>query len=272
MRNRPVRTLAGAAAVLLGLTLTACGDEEEPDTSGGGGGEDTAAVETIEEGTLTVCSDIPYPPFDVMDGDTFTGFDGDLVTEIADGMGLDLEVRDSGFDGLQSGLSLNSGQCDMVASAMTITPEREENLDFSEGYYDSEQSLLVPADSDIASIEDLAGMRVGVQQGTTGKAYTEENAPDDTEIISFPSDAEMYNAIQGGGVDALLQDLPVNIEHAQDGTFEVVETYSTGEEYGFAVKQDNTALLDAVNEQLTELRDSGRYDEIYNQYFSTDGE
>jgi polar amino acid transport system substrate-binding protein len=272
MTTRLLRTLAGSAALALTLTMSACGSDDDGSSSSGSGsgsGGDEASVQTINEGTLTVCSDIPYPPFDVMDGSTFTGFDGDLVNEIADGMGLELEVRDTGFDGLQSGLSLNSDQCDMVASAMTITDARAENLEFTEGYYDSEQSLLVPTDSDVQSIEDLSGKKVGVQQGTTGKAYTEENAPD-AEIITFPSDAEMYSAIKGGSVDALLQDLPVNLEHAGDGGFEVVEQYSTGEEYGFAVKKGNTELRDAINDQLSELRDSGRYDEIYNEYFSTD--
>jgi polar amino acid transport system substrate-binding protein len=127
----------------------------------------------------------------------------------------------------------------------------------------------VPTGSDIASIEDLAGKKVGVQQGTTGKAYTEENASD-ADIISFPSDAEMFSAIKAGQVDALLQDLPVNLEHAKTGDFEIVEQYSTDEQYGFAVKQGNTGLRDAVNEQLTELRDNGTYDEIYNKYFSTE--
>ena len=264
-----MRTLATGAALLLGLSLTACGEEEEPSGSGSGSG-DSAAVETISEGTLTVCSDIPYPPFEVQEGGEYTGFDMDLMKEIATGLDLELEVKDSGFEGLQSGLSLNSDQCDIVASAMTITEEREANLDFTDPYYDSKQSLLVPTGSDIASIDDLSGKKVGVQQGTTGKSYTEDNAPDDAEIVSFPSDGEMYPAIQAGQVDALLQDLPVNIEHTKDGGFEIVEEYSTDESYGFAVKQDNTQLLDAVNEQLKALRDNGTYDEIYNKYFATE--
>ena len=150
---------------------------------------------------------------------------------------LELAVQDSSFDGLQSGLSLNSNQCDIVASAMTITEDREENIDFTEPYYDSKQSLLVPNDSDIESIDDLAGKKVGVQQGTTGKTYTEENAPD-AQIISFPSDGEMYPAIQAGQVDALLQDLPVNINHTEDGEFKIVEEFETDESYGFAVREE----------------------------------
>ncbi len=268
MTTRLTRTLVSGAALALTATLSACGSDE-----GGGAptGEGTASggVETLTEGTLKVCSDIPYKPFDILEGDTFTGFDGDLVNEIAAGLDLELEVRDSSFDALQSGLALNSGQCDMAASAMTITEEREENLDFTDGYYSSEQSLLVPDGSDVASIEDLAGKRVGVQQGTTGKAFTEENAPADAEIVSFPSDAEMFNAIKAGQVDALLQDLPVNVAHAEDGDFQIVEKFDTGEQYGFAVKQDNTALRDAINEQLSALREDGTYDTIYDEYFAT---
>ena len=266
MTTRMTRALVAGAGLVLAATLTGCSDSGEEAASTGSGG---SGLQTLEEGTLKVCSDIPYKPFDILDGDTFTGFDGDLVNEIAKGLELELVVQDSGFDGLQSGLALNSGQCDMAASAMTITEEREKKLDFTDGYYDSEQSLMVPSVSDITSIEDLAGKRVGVQQGTTGKAYTEENAPEDAEIVSFPSDAEMFNGIKAGQVDALLQDLPVNIAHTEDGDFEIVEKYDTGEKYGFAVKQGNTALVDAVNEELARLRDDGTYDKLYDRYFST---
>lgn len=254
-----------AGALLLAAGLAACGGNGE----GGGtttGGED---LDLVRQGTLTVCSDIPYPPFEVEENGEYTGFDMDLMREIATGLGLELEVKDSSFDGLQSGLSLNSRQCDIVASAMTITEEREENIDFTDPYYDSKQSLLVSAGSDIASIDDLAGKRVGVQQGTTGKTYAEENAPADAKIISFPSDAEMYSAIQAGQVDALLQDLPVNLAHTESGDFEIVEEYETDEQYGFAVREEGAeALLEAVNEQLQTLRDDGTYDKIYDEYFS----
>ena len=151
---------------------------------------------------------------------------------------------------------------------MTITEERQAALDFSEGYYDSQQSLLVPEGSDIASIDDLDGAKVGVQQGTTGKTYAEENATG-AELISFPSDAEMFQAIKAGQVDALLQDLPVNINHQDAGGFSVVETYSTDESYGLAMKKGNTELVEAVDEQLAAMREDGTYDEIYNTYFAT---
>ena len=184
-------------------------------------------------------------------------------------MDLEVVVKDAGFDGLQSGASLAAGQCDMVASAMTITEEREENLDFSEPYYDSKQSLLAEAGGDVASIEDLDGQKVGVQQGTTGAQYAQDNVPEGAELVSFPSDAELYAALNSGGVAAVLQDLPVNLDHTDDGAYEIVEEYDTDESYGFAVKEEGSEdLLKAINENLQELRDSGEYDTIYEKYFS----
>ena len=255
------RTAVVLAASLLGLSLSACG--------GGGGGTTSSGAKLITSGTLTDCSDVPFPPFEDFDKSSptgFKGFDIDIISQIAQGMNLKLVVKDSAFDPLQSGLALNSGQCDIVASAMTITPDRQQNLDFSDGYYDSKQSLLVPDGSDIKSINDLSGKKVGVQQGTTGKTYAEDHATG-AAIVSFPSDAEEYQALKAGQVDALLQDLPVNLNHQEDGGFTIVQTYSTNEQYGLAMKKGNTALVSDVNAQLQKMRNNGTYDQIYNKYF-----
>jgi polar amino acid transport system substrate-binding protein len=273
MTTRTMRTLAGAAALALGLSLSACGGDDNGGGGGGGGGNGAASsdLELVTPGTLKVCSEIPYKPFEYEEDGEFTGFDIDLTREIATRLDLELEVLPSSFDGLESGAALNSQQCDLAASAMTITEERKANIDFSDGYYESEQSLLVPTGSDIASIEDLAGQSVGVQNNTTGEDYTRANAPEGTDITGFPGDSDMFNAIQAGQVDALLQDLPVNLTHTEDGQYEIVERYPTAEEYGFALEKGASAnLLAAVNEQLQEMRDDGTYDELYAKYFSTD--
>jgi polar amino acid transport system substrate-binding protein len=274
---RPARgiirsSIALASTLALATVLTACGSDDGGASGSDSGANGASGLTTVSSGTLTVCSDVPYPPFEDFDESSesgFKGFDIDVVQAIADGLDLKLAVKDSSFDALQSGQALNANQCDMAASAMTITDERKAALDFSDGYYDSEQSLLVPEGSDIASIDDLDGKKVGVQQGTTGKSYTEDNASG-ADIISFPSDAEMFQAIKAGQVDALLQDLPVNLDHQKAGGFTVVETYKTDEQYGLAMKKGNTALVDAVDEQLTKMRDDGTYDDIYNTYFATE--
>ena len=282
MRPRVLRACAGLLA--LSLALTACnGDDEgiddpatEEDATTDDAVEDAAGedLELVADDTLTVCSDVPYPPFEFEDEDApsgYSGFDIDLVQEIADRMDLELSVLETGFDGLQSGATLAAGQCDLAASAMTISEERAENLNFSEPYYDAEQSLIVLVDSDVASLEDVAGESLGVQGQTTGAAYAEEHAPDDTEIVEFDQGPDIYTGMLAGQVVAGLQDLPVNLERAEeDERFEVVETFETGEQYGFAAALDNDALIAAVDEHLAGMRDDGTYDEIHDRYFAID--
>jgi polar amino acid transport system substrate-binding protein len=227
---------------------------------------------TIAAGKLTVCSDVPYPPFEDFDDGSelgFTGFDIDMANEIASRLGLTLQVLDSDFDALQSGVVLAAGQCDMGTSAMTITEERKANIDFADPYYDSLQSLLVRKDSGYAKLSDLAGKTIGVQSGTTGKNYAEKNAPSDATLLDLPSDGDLWPAIQAGQIDAILQDCPVNMEHAiNDDTYGVIEKWETDEQYGFAFAKDqHVQLREDVNAALAAMRADGTYDTIYHKYF-----
>lgn len=281
MMMRPAALLAATA-----LLVTACGGDDtggdtDTDTGSATGTEQTTEdepteaggeVSTITEGTLTVCSDIPYAPFEFEEDGEITGFDIEVMEAIAGELGLELEVNAIGFDPIQSGTALNSDQCDVAASAMTITEDREANLDFSDPYYDAEQSLLTASDAGIASIEDLSGNTVGVQSATTGETYTRENAPEDAEIRAFENPGDLFTALQSGTIQAVLQDLPVNAEYARNNEgFEVVETYATGEQYGFAVAEEGSdALLEGINDALQSVRDSGTYDQLFDKYFATE--
>ncbi|MGC3952732.1 MAG: ABC transporter substrate-binding protein [Propionicimonas sp.] len=271
--------IATLAAVALSA-LTACGGtpaapSSAPSSAPSGDTSPTAPAvnyETVEAGVLTVCSDVPYPPFEVEDASSpsgYSGFDIDVMAEISNRLGLTLKVIDSDFDALQSGTVLVANQCDVAASAMTITDERKANLDFSEPYYDSLQSLLVKTDSGITNLAGTAGKRIGVQKGTTGKNYATKNAPKDAEIIDFPSDGELWPAIQATQIDAILQDQPVNHEHeVADPNYKIVETYNTDEQYGYAFAKGKKLELQAgVNEQLKAMRADGSYDTIYKKYF-----
>ena len=276
-----ISKLAVAAVTAVALSaLTACGGTPAapsgPSSSAPGGGESPSApavdYQTVEAGVLTVCSDVPYPPFEVEDASSpsgYSGFDIDVMAEISKRLGLTLKVIDSDFDALQSGTVLVANQCDVAASAMTITEERKANLDFSEPYYDSLQSLLVKTDSGITKLADMAGKKIGVQKGTTGKTYATENAPKDAEIIDYPSDGELWPAIQATLIDAILQDQPVNHEHeVADANYKIVETYNTDEQYGYAFAKGQKLELQAgVNAQLKAMRDDGTYDTIYEKYF-----
>lgn len=267
-----IAVAALAAAALSALTACSGGTPAAP-----GGASESPTVpavdyQTVQAGVLTVCSDVPYPPFEMEDASApsgYSGFDIDVMDAIATGIGLELKVIDSDFDALQSGTVLVANQCDVAASAMTITEERKKNLDFSDPYYDSLQSLLVRADSGITTLADMAGKRLGVQKGTTGKNYATENAPEGTEIIDLPSDGELWPAIQADQIQGILQDQPVNHEHeVADANYKIVETYNTDEQYGYAfAKGQKLELQAAVNAQLEEMRTDGRYDAIYQKYF-----
>ena len=263
--------LAAAAVVALGTLVGCAGPATTPssDPSATGTATDYGLV---EPGVLTACADVPYSPFEFEDPSSpsgYSGFDIDVMAAIAENLGLDFKVIDVEFNALQSGTVLAAGQCDMGASAITITDARKENIDFSDPYYDSLQSLLVKTDSGITTLADLAGKNIGVQAGTTGQNYAKQNAPADAQLIDFPSDGELWPAIQSGQIDAILQDQPVNREHeVADAGYKIVETYNTDEQYGFAFdKGKKTALLNAVNEQLAALRTDGTYDTIYAKYF-----
>lgn len=274
-----LRTLARPVALLAGTTLllTACGgdgtDGETDPTDGSTAtttesSTDAGALETVTEGVLTVCSDIPYAPFEFEEEGTATGYSGfdiELMEAIATSLDLELAVSVTGFDAIQSGTALAADACDVAASAMTITEEREENVDFADPYFDAEQSLMAKAELNLTGLADVDGA-IGVQADTTGQAYAVENF--DGTIIEFPGAAELFAALEAGTIVAVLQDLPVNVERAQqDDSLTIVETYDTNEQYGFAVAEGNTALRDAINEALAGLRQDGTYDTLYSKYF-----
>jgi ABC-type amino acid transport substrate-binding protein len=266
-------TLVAAMMLLVG----ACGDPDEPTTPAGGGDESPTAEETgaefttLEEGVLTVGSDIPYPPFEFREGGQLTGFDIDLIREIATRLDLEVtddDVIDTSFDTIFTQLA--GGRFDVVVAASTITPEREKEVNFSDPYYNSQQSLTVNTEEsgDIQSLEDLQeGDIVGVQSGTTGKAYVQQNVPEGVEIRSFPEGPDAYTALEAGQVDAAVNDEPTAIAEIADRPgLEIVTTIDTGEAYGIAVDPSNEPLLDAINQALADMIEDGTYEEIYNKY------
>ena len=258
------------------LVLGACGDDgdsdEGSDTTGGDTGNEQAielpdGVSLVNDGQLTVCSDMPYKPFEFEEDGKVQGFDYEVVSAMADQVGLDVEFRTTPFDSIIPALA--AGECDMIASAMTITDERAEQVDFTEAYFDADQSLLIRAEDEgtISSLEDLAGKNIGVQVETTGATYAEENKPEGATIRAFQTGDEMFPALLSGDLDAALQDFPVNAYRAsQSDEFVVTETFPTGEQYGFAVAKDSE-LLAPLDEALAAIRDDGTYDEIFATWF-----
>lgn len=273
-RTRKIFATLAAASI----ALAACGGGSSD--GGDEGTVDSTPIEQVEltfqpitAGKLTVCSDAPYEPFEYQDDSgKWTGFDMDLMSAIAARYGLTLEVTVQPFDGIW--LAPKAGTCDVVASAMTITDERAKNAAFTDAYFDSYQSLLVrTADADtLVDLDSLEGKTIGVQTGTTGEAFAKENAPG-AKIQTFDDAAAMFLALEGGQIDGIIQDFPINAFRAvKQGGTKVSATFQDElEEYGFAVAQDNEDLLLALNESLNEFRSTGVYQEIFDRYFGATG-
>lgn len=258
-----------AAISAVALTLSACGSEEEPAEGPAAAGEGGAAeVELVNEGTLTTCTHLPYEPFQFNRDGEVVGFDVDIVDEVAADLGVEQEIVDIGFEVIQSGEALNAGQCDLAAAGMTINEVREQNLDFSDPYFDATQALITQAGSGIQSFEDLSGQQLGVQTGTTGQQYAEENAPEDVELVVFDDLALLLQAVKSGRIPAAINDNTVLYDYVADNPdLEVTTEFDTGEQYGIGVRTGNEALLEQVNETLQRIQEDGTYDEIYETWF-----
>lgn len=266
-------------ALSMMLVLAACGGGEE--NGGGGknsGGGNTTGGSTMGGAssgeTITVASDIAYRPFEFSEGGEPTGFDIDLMDEIGKRAGFQVKYQNVAFDGIIGGLGSNL--YDAAISAMTITPERDEQIDFSDPYFNADQSLLVPADSNIGTIGDIGDSTVGVQLGTTGASKAEEfaEAGDITgDVRTFDTIEDAFAALENGQVDAIINDLPVSQDKANksDGALEIVENIPTEEQYGIAFPTDSE-LTRPVNDALKEIKDDGTYAKIYEKWIGVEPE
>lgn len=239
-------------AVVLSLSLAACGGS-------GGGGEQAESI--------VVASDIAYPPFEYDEGGEPAGFDIDLMREIGERAGFTPEFQNVTFDGIIGGLQ--SGNYDAAISAMTITEERQQDVDFSEPYFNADQSLMVRSDSDIQSTDDLADANVGVQIGTTGadQATALRDEGRIAEVTTFDTVEDAFAALENESVDAVINDFPVSADREQssEGSLKIVQTIPTGEQYGIAFPKDSE-LVPRVNEALREIKEDGTYAEIYERH------
>ncbi|WP_370615839.1 transporter substrate-binding domain-containing protein [Mumia qirimensis] len=255
---------AAAGALALTVSMAACGGDDEPAATVDG-------VELVSDDTLTICTNMPYKPFQYEEGDEIVGFDTDLLTLVADDMGLETEIVDVDWNQVTSGAAFKAGKCDVGMGGMTITDERAKAIAISDPYFEATQALLVKADSGISGLEDLDGKKLGVQVDTTGQIYAEENA--DKYGYTMPAFDDLsleITGLQAGRVDAIINDNGVLYDFVKDNPeYAVATEFDTGEEYGFAAeKADNgEKMIDKVNEVLAAAQEDGTYDEIYAKYF-----
>ncbi len=213
-------------------------------------GSDLTDVESLEGATVAVQQ--------ATTGETWAEENGLDVVQFED---LGLQVA-----ALETGQVLEVGTCDVLASAITITEERQGKFDFSEPYFDADQGLLVPAGSDLSDVESLQGATVAVQQATTGEAWAEENG---LTVVQFEDLGLQVAALESGQVDAVVNDFAVLQTFVEEG-FEVAADFDTGEQYGLGVKKGNTALLEAVNATLDRVREDGTYDALYTEWIGVE--
>lgn len=260
---RKTRLTALFAVLLLALVSVVaigCGGGGDSTT---GGGSETSAGGGGEP--LTVGSNIPYPPFEQGKSGNYTGFDVELMEAIAEKMGRTAEFQDTSFETIFRDVA--QGKFEAVISAATITEEREQAVDFSNPYYLSEQAVLVKEGSDVKSLEDLEGKTVAVQQGTTGQELAKEELGG-SEIRPYPEGPDAVNALKAGTVEGVIIDAPVAQNAVEkSGGVEIAEKVPTEEEYGIAVAQGETELLEEINQGLKEVQDDGTYKTIYEKWF-----
>jgi ABC-type amino acid transport substrate-binding protein len=258
-KSRATTLLAVLALLATAVFAAGCGSSDDSTTGGGGGGDGGGGE------TLAVGSDIPYPPFEQGKAPNFTGFDIELMEAIGEKIGRTPEFKDTSFETIFRDVA--QGKFDAVISAATITEEREKAVDFSNPYYLSEQAVLVKEGSDVKSLEDLDGKTVAAQQGTTGLELAKEELGD-SEIRPYPEGPDAVNALKAGTVEGVVIDAPVAANAVEkSGGVEIAEKVPTEEEYGIAVAQDETELLDEINQGLKEVEDDGTYKTIYEKWF-----
>lgn len=237
-----------------------------------GCGNDKAGETDGKAKVLLVGTEPTFPPFEMTDEKTgdIIGFDIELIKAIAENQGLEVQIQSLGFDGLIP--ALQSGQIDIAASGMTITEERAKEVQFSNPYINAGLALAVAESNEtVTSVEDLEGLVVGVQIGTTGAI--EAMALLEEGLIA---DVKTYNTVDivmleltNGGVDAVINDLPVTHAYMakQEGTIKIVGEPLTSESYGFAIRLDDKELGEKINAGLAELIEDGFYEELTQKYF-----
>jgi len=260
------------ALVLAALTLFACGGDDEEDS----GDEPAAAAEEFaadttpgelqEAGTMTIGVKFDVPPFGLNNPQSgeVEGFDVDLGNYIADRLGVEAEFVEANSDNRIP--LLVDGSIDLILSTMTITEERDQEIDFSEPYYVANGDILIPEGSDIAGIDDLNGQTVCTALGSTYQETIEEEAPDaDLRLVDRYS--ECLELIQTGAIDAVSTDNVILTGMViQDDTLSLLGEDFTTEPYGVGIPDGDTEMKEFVDESVAEFIDDGTWQATYDEW------
>ncbi len=219
--------------------------------------------------TYVVGTSAGFPPFEYVENGQIVGFDVDLIKAIGETQGFDVEVKDMSFDSLIAGVK--TGNLDIIAAGMTITDQREKAVDFSEPYYSADQSIIVKEGSDNDLTVLFGDHDIGVQTGTTGDIWVTDNLSKKGilkgRVVHYEVFVMAVNDLMNENLDAVVLDSPVAARYAELKPVTVVGKVVTGEQYGLAVNEGNTELLNKINAGLKEVIDSGKMNELLAKYF-----
>ncbi|MBQ5777568.1 MAG: basic amino acid ABC transporter substrate-binding protein [Oscillospiraceae bacterium] len=228
-----------------------------------------ACTAPTDEATLTMGTNAAFPPYEFMDeNNNVVGIDAEIAAAVAEKLGMKLEIKDMAFESLITAVS--SGAVDIVLAGMTVTEERKESVNFTDSYATGVQVVIVTEDSAIATIDDLAGKKIGVQTGTTGDIYCAGDYGEDA-VARYDNGALAVAALQNGQVDCVVIDNePAKAFVEANEGLKLLDTEYITEDYAAAIAKDNTELLDKVNAALAELKADGTLDEIIGKYIKAE--
>ena len=270
--------LAAAAVSAAALALTACGGSASTASSAAASSvaasseaASTSAAEltTVEAGKLTMATNATFPPYEMTtDAGTIEGIDVDTAQAIAEKLGLELQIDDMDFDAAL--LSVQQGKADIAMAGITVTDERMAVMSFSNSYATGIQSVIVPEGSDIASVDDLAGKKIGTPRGTTGYLYCSDDFGEDA-VVAYDNGLTAVQALNNGQVDAVVIDNePAKAYVESNPGLKILDTSYAEEDYAIGMNKSNTALLEAVNAALEELKADGTLQAIVDKYIKAE--
>ncbi|MBQ4137799.1 MAG: transporter substrate-binding domain-containing protein [Clostridia bacterium] len=258
------------ALLMLLFTLTACGTEVATDVESDSvveSVEDTSADE-VEVKTISMATNAAFPPYEYKEGEDFVGIDVEIAGAIAAELGCELEIIDMEFDSIIT--SVKQNEADFGMAGMTVTDERKEEVDFTLSYATGVQSVIVVEGSEIATLDDLAGKKIGVQLGTTGDIYASGDYGEEN-VTKYGKGADAVIALKGGDVDAVIIDNePAKAFVAENDGLAILDTEYAVEDYAIAVNKGNTELLDKINAALEKLTADGTIDTIIGKYIKAE--
>lgn len=263
-------------ALVMALSLVACGgnntEDDTKDYASMSLEELKAELTTVTEGKLTMSTNATFPPYEMLaDDGSFEGIDVEVAGAIAEKLGLELQIDDMSFDAALLAVQGDSPKADIVMAGVTVTEDRQLVMNFSDSYATGIQVVIVKEGSDIKSIDDLEGKKIGTQMGTTGYIYcsdTPENGGYGEEnVIAYDSGITAVQALVNGQVDCVVIDNePAQAYVKANAGLSILDTEFTNEDYAIGMNKGNACLLAAVNAAMAELKADGTFQKIVEKY------